>query len=97
MKAQIYNHSVWIGETNPEILHDVFYNLLKTSGFEVLSYTEHHFNPEGYTVLYLLGESHLALHTFPEHQQTYLELSSCVAQPFNRFVYKLLKMYYDVE
>lgn len=39
--------------------------------------TEHHFSPQGYTALWLLSESHFAVHTFPEFGRTYIELSSC--------------------
>ena len=48
---------------------------------------EHYFTPYGYTALFLLAESHFALHTFPEENKTYIELSSCVKKGFYyRFV-----------
>jgi S-adenosylmethionine decarboxylase len=37
-------------------------------------------------VLFLLSESHFAIHTFPEEGQSYIELSSCVFEPFLKFV-----------
>lgn len=43
----------------------------------MLAVTEHRFRPYGYTALWLLGESHFALHTFPECGRTYYEISSC--------------------
>lgn len=33
----------------------------------------------------VLGESHFAIHTFPEENRAYIELSSCVDLPFNKF------------
>jgi S-adenosylmethionine decarboxylase len=33
-----------------------------------------------------LSESHFAIHTFPEEGQSYIELSSCVFEPFLKFV-----------
>ncbi len=86
MKAQIYNYSVWLEETNAEALKSSLTAALDAAGFVVLDISEHHFKPYGYTALWLLSESHLAIHTFPEHNTTYLELSSCVKQPFNSFV-----------
>ena len=86
MKAQIYNYSIWLDETNPKLLKDMFSKILKQSGFGVLNISEKHFNPSGYTALFLLSESHLAIHTFPEHKETYLELSSCVKKPFKKFI-----------
>lgn len=35
---------------------------------------------------FLLAESHFAIHTFPECGISYLELSSCVDKPFDRFL-----------
>lgn len=86
MKAQMWNCSGWVNDTDPAELKKHYTDALSCAGFSVLDVAEHHFNPQGYTALFLLGESHLALHTFPEHGQTYFELSSCVAQPFYVFV-----------
>ncbi len=86
MKAQIYNFAVWLNETEPKALKQKFKSLLTNSGFEVLEVTEKHFSPYGYTALFLLSESHFAIHTFPEHNETYIELSSCVKGPFNKFI-----------
>jgi len=89
MKAQIFNHSFWITETNPEILKKKYIKLLKDSGFGILDKIEYHFKPFGYTLLVLLSESHFALHTFPEENKTYIELSSCVEKQFDDFIKKL--------
>tara|TARA_R110000822_G_scaffold37105_8_gene104068 strand:- start:166 stop:438 length:273 start_codon:yes stop_codon:yes gene_type:complete len=86
MKAQMYNYSSWIEETNPKVLLDKYMSLLKQSGFGVLNVIEQHFEPIGYTALFLLSESHFAIHTFPEHNQTYIELTSCVKKQFDYFI-----------
>mgnify|MGYP003627290808 FL=1 len=91
MKAQIYNHSIWIEETNPKTLKDKFNKILSESGFSVLEVSEKHFKPYGYTALFLLSESHLAIHTFPEENTTYLELSSCIKKPFYNFIDNIQK------
>ena len=52
MKAQMYNYSSWIKETNPDILFDKYMNDLNEAGFK----------------------------------QTYIELSSCVKKPFDKFI-----------
>jgi len=89
MKAQIHNFSTYINETNPDILFDKFIILLNDSGFKVLDIIQHNFLPYGYTALFLLGESHFAIHTFPEHNQSYIELSSCAELPFVNFIKKI--------
>ena len=45
--------------------------LIIGSGFTVLKFVDHAFEPQGYTALWLLAESHCALHTFPEEQKAY--------------------------
>ena len=86
MKATMHNYSDWIEETETSKLTSYYESLLLKSGFTVINQCQKHFKPHGYTALYLLGESHFAIHTFPEHETTYIELSSCVREPFLRFV-----------
>lgn len=86
MKSQIHNFSTWVNETEPTVLFDELKLMLVHAGFTIEAAQEKHFQPQGYTCLFLLGESHLAVHTFPENGDTYIELSSCVKQPFNAFI-----------
>jgi S-adenosylmethionine decarboxylase len=86
MKAQMYNYSGWINNTDPEELYNVYRKKLINSGFGIENVIEKHFNPHGYTALFLLSESHFAIHTFPEEKKSYIELSSCVKKPFDNFV-----------
>ncbi|MCK5846433.1 MAG: S-adenosylmethionine decarboxylase [Bacteroidales bacterium] len=86
MNAIIYNYKVWIKEIKPEILISKLNELLTISGYKTLSFIEHSFSPQGYTSLWLLAESHLALHTFPEQQRAYIELSSCNEGMNNKFI-----------
>lgn len=89
MKAQIHNYSCWINETSPKNLVESFTKKLNDAGFGIESVIEKHFIPHGYTALFLLSESHFAIHTFPEENQTYIELSSCIKQPFDSFIKSL--------
>lgn len=86
MEAIIYNHQCWISETEPSILKNYMEQLLDESGFVRLNQIEHFFQPYGYTCLWLLAESHLAIHTFPEAQKTYVELSSCDKTKYENFL-----------
>lgn len=86
MKAQMYNFSTWIGETDSTILFDYYMKALNDAGFGVENVIEKEFEPHGYTALFLLSESHLAIHTFPEAEQSYIELTSCIKKPFDAFV-----------
>lgn len=92
---EIYNHRYWIKETNPEQLKAKCNQMLNQAGYCVLNYMEHHFKPQGFTSVWLLAESHLAIHTFPEQNKTYLELSGC--QPkLNQAFIKLLKANFNI-
>lgn len=77
MKAQMFNYEQWIEEIDPELLKKKLHELLLASGFTVLNHTEHYFPVQGYTCVWLLGESHLAIHTFPQSQRSFIQLSSC--------------------
>ena len=86
MQAKIWNYSAWIQETNPEHLSDLFNKLLKDAGFCILDVLKHSFQPQGFTGLWLLSESHFAVHTFPEFGKTYIELSSCNLEFYQKFI-----------
>jgi len=89
MKAVIWNKSGWINETNPNNLKSLFNDALKKSGFGILKFSDHHFKPFGYSAIWLISESHFAIHTFPEENKTYWELSSCSKSKFNSFITKI--------
>lgn len=85
MKAKMNNLSIWINNTDERYLTYYFYKLLLKSKFNIIKVQKHKFKPYGYTCLFLLGESHFAIHTFPECNKTYIELSSCVDKQFYLF------------
>lgn len=89
MKAKIYNYSTWISNTHPKQLLAEYKLKLETAGFDIVNIIDHHFKPFGYTALFLLSESHCAIHTFPEEEKTYIELSSCVKKQFDSFIHSL--------
>lgn len=86
MQTTIYNYRTFVSIIDPKVLVDTFSRLLKEAGYTAVNFTEHHFSPHGYTCLWLLSESHLALHTFPETQKTYVELSGCREEMNVKFI-----------
>ncbi|MDH5604240.1 MAG: S-adenosylmethionine decarboxylase [Cyclobacteriaceae bacterium] len=92
MKAWIDEYSDWIQEIDPSSLKKTFEELLIKAGFGIISFTEHYFEPQGYTGLWLISESHFAVHTFPEENKTYIQLSSCNREMYYRFI-ELMKIY----
>jgi S-adenosylmethionine decarboxylase proenzyme len=45
--------------------------------YTVLHKVEHQFDPHGITILYLLSESHISIHTFPEKNYLALDIYTC--------------------
>ena len=95
MKAKMYNTQKWVRITDEKYLRETFHNILGDSGFGVEKQIHKKFKPYGYTGLWLLSESHFAIHTFPEHQKAYIELSSCIKKPYKKFnrICKRLKLF----
>jgi S-adenosylmethionine/arginine decarboxylase-like enzyme len=82
MKARIWNHRSWVAEVSHRELHALFDPMLRQAGFGLVGFSDAHFQPHGYTAVWILAESHFALHTFPEEGRTYCELSSCNLEKF---------------
>lgn len=86
MKATMYNYNTWIKYEDEEKIILRLEKNLKESGFTIIDKVEHYFAVQGYTGLWLLAESHLAVHTFPEDNKIYIEISSCVKEYFDKFL-----------
>jgi len=62
---------------DPGRLERLLENAARAARCEVLHRARHHFTPHGATVLLLLAESHLAIHTWPEHGYASIDLLTC--------------------
>jgi len=51
--------------------------LVDTLQLNVLDTSAHQFEPFGYTIVYLLSESHLSIHTYPEYHSCYIDIFCC--------------------
>uniref|UniRef100_A0A6C0D1X1 Adenosylmethionine decarboxylase n=1 Tax=viral metagenome TaxID=1070528 RepID=A0A6C0D1X1_9ZZZZ len=58
-------------------LKDMCKIICKTHDFSILQECEHTFSPMGCTFLFLLSESHLSVHTFPEKNYIAFDLYTC--------------------
>ena len=96
MKAYMNNFNAWIKYEDENSLKKEMEHEIINSGFHILSMCEHYFEPQGYTGLWLLSESHFAIHSFPEEDKIYIELTSCIDEPFEKlkkYILKNKKMY----
>ncbi len=62
---------------------------LKTCGLFYLNISSHKFDPIGVTVISIINESHIAIHTYPEAQHASLDIFHCSTE--SESLYKLLK------
>lgn len=90
LEARIYNLRLWVETINPNQLKEMFNSILADAKFKVLNFSEYHFPVQGYTAMWLLAESHLAIHTFPQNNWSYIELSGCNKSKTNQFKTLLL-------
>ena len=86
MNAQIYEIAYWVNETEAKKLKNTLNTILEEAKFTRLNYIDNNFTPQGYTGLWLLAESHLAVHTFPEQGKTYVQLSCCSKEKYQAFL-----------
>ncbi|MBL0699596.1 MAG: S-adenosylmethionine decarboxylase [Desulfosarcina sp.] len=91
MKPEIFEFSAWLDSSDSKALQEIFDALLKKSGFTILNFIDHTFTPHGYTAVWLLSDSHFAIHTFPEKKQAYIQLSSCNKKKYAIFMNMLKK------
>jgi S-adenosylmethionine decarboxylase len=74
---------------NKELLNDmnqikqVLETICEKENYSILGRLEHQFEPEGLTILYLLSESHISIHTFPEREYAALDIYTCREYPDN--------------
>ncbi len=59
------------------MINDIMKRAIKDNGFTLLSGNVHKFEPQGLTALYMLTESHLSIHTWPETGYAAVDLFTC--------------------
>lgn len=111
MKAAIWNKSWWVKETLPDTLKNKLELMLQVAGFTIVGFAGYTFSPAvpcalseehghalecGFSAVWLLAESHLAMHTFPEEGKSYLELSSCNEAMFLEFQKVLARQFVTI-
>lgn len=62
---------------NQELLKDMLIKSAVDNGFTIIGDLFHKFEPQGFTGILLLSESHIAVHTWPEHSSIAIDILSC--------------------
>ncbi|MCD4666725.1 adenosylmethionine decarboxylase [archaeon] len=76
---------------NPKFLKETLLKALEKDNFTVLGESSHEFQPQGYTMLVLLSESHATIHTYPEYNSLVFHLYSCRSDDDGGNTFKFLK------
>ena len=62
---------------NQDRLNEILEIICNDYQFQILEKIQKVFTPEGYTILYLLSESHISVHTFPERNFLSFDIYTC--------------------
>jgi S-adenosylmethionine decarboxylase len=75
-----------------DLLLPVLKNIAKIVNLNILDISYHKFNPQGLTVMLLLSESHISIHTWPEKNMACLDILSCKNNPID-YLDEIIKMF----
>jgi len=64
-------------EYSPAFFEKLLYKIAKKAKVTVLKISRHKFEPQGFTLVALLAESHMSFHTFPEHGIISFDFFTC--------------------
>jgi S-adenosylmethionine decarboxylase proenzyme len=73
-------------------LKDMLKEICKNNDFNILNEVEHQFFPIGCSVLFLLSESHLSIHTFPEKNHISFDIYTCRQYSDDTFYNEIFKI-----
>jgi S-adenosylmethionine decarboxylase proenzyme len=63
--------------TNIDLLKKYMELAIINSGATIINSVEKKFDNNGYTIIFLLSESHCSIHTYPEHKSIFTDLFTC--------------------
>ena len=55
-------------EYDPSVFEKVIHDIANAAKVTILNISKYKFEPQGFTILALLAESHISFHTFPEKE-----------------------------
>ena len=64
-------------EYSPSFFEKLIYKIAKKAKVTVLEISRHKFEPQGFTIVALLAESHISFHTFPEKEIISFDFFTC--------------------
>ncbi|HET9236225.1 MAG TPA: adenosylmethionine decarboxylase [Oligoflexus sp.] len=67
---------IWYSSFSEEIFQKKM-DIIVNQNFQVVQSVSHRFSPQGETRVYILSESHVAVHTYPEHRYVSVDIYIC--------------------
>ena len=64
-------------EYDPSIFEKVIDEIAKAADVKILNISKYKFEPQGFTIIALLAESHISFHTFPEKEIISFDFFTC--------------------
>ena len=62
---------------SPAFIEEISQEIINDLDLKVVKKTSHFFYPKGVTLAYILSESHLLVHTWPESNTIHIDLVTC--------------------
>ncbi len=93
----IQNHELLV---DVEGIKDYLNVICETHHFTILNIAQHAFEPQGHTIQYMLSESHISVHTFPERNYLAFDIYTCREYPNNSVyqnIYDFLVLSFDAK
>ena len=72
-------------DASPAYIKKVAQEIIKSLALTVVKKTSHFFYPQGVTLAYILSESHLLIHTWPEFNTIHVDLVVCSYRTVDEF------------
>jgi len=71
--------------------------IVKECDLHVVAKAGHQFEPYGATYVYVLSESHLSIHTYPEKNMAYMDIFCCNPEFDCEFAAKILRSVFNCD
>lgn len=75
-----------------DLLLDKLRNISTIINLTILTESYHKFEPQGVTIMLLLSESHISIHTWPENKSACLDILSCKNNPHD-YINDIIKLF----
>ena len=58
-------------------IEKILEEIVAKTGLHIVKKQKHEFSPQGLSMTFILAESHIAIHTYPELKSAYITLTTC--------------------